>query len=243
MQIQLYLRVLREGWWIIIAMVLVSTGVGLFYSYSQIPQYEATATFVVNPSARIAETYDLLSSLDTLAGRTGLATTYANILQSQVVIDQAVSSLNLPLGILKDYQIKAVVLPDSSILLLQIQGPSPVLVADLANRIGTAGLEYVRGLQEIYELLRLDVAVIPDDPISPNHLTDVALSGIIGLVGGLGFIILRQILLQAGSEQPQSTILTTKNAIPEINDAQIMDVAHVGSKASLQTNLASSQPD
>ncbi|MBI1879542.1 MAG: hypothetical protein HYR94_15205 [Chloroflexi bacterium] len=243
MQIQPYLRIVREGWWIIIAMILVSSGIGLAYSYSQIPKYEATATFVVNPSARIADTYNLLSSLDTLAGRTGLATTYANILQSQIVIEQAVSLLNLPPTILSDYQIKAVVLPDSSILLLQIQGPSPILVADLANAIGTAGLEFVSKLQEIYELRRLDMAVAPDEPISPNHITNIALSGIIGLVGGVGFVILRQLLMQTLTEQPQSETSPAKVALPEFNNAETMDVKNVGNKASLQTNFAPSQRD
>ena len=89
MQIQQYLRILRESWWVIIAMLLLSTGVGLAYSYSQTPTYEATATFVVNPSVRIAQTDDVLNSIDTLASRTSLATTYSNILKSRVVIEAA----------------------------------------------------------------------------------------------------------------------------------------------------------
>ena len=243
MKIEPYLRILQKGWWIIIAMILVSSGVGLAYSYSQIPKYEATATFVVNPSARIADTYDLLSSLDTLAGRTGLPTTYANILQSQIVIDQAVSSLNLPPAILSDYQIKAVVLPDSSILSLQIQGPSPVLVADLANAIGTAGLDFVSKLQEIYEIRRLDLAVAPDEPISPNHITNIALSGIIGLAGGVGFVILRQLLMQTLTEPAQSETSPTKAALPGFDDVETQDVKNVGNKTALQTNFVPSQRD
>jgi capsular polysaccharide biosynthesis protein len=243
MKIEPYLSILQKGWWIIISMILVSSGIWLAYSYSQIPKYEATATFVVNPSARIADTYDLLSSLDTLAGRTGLPTTYANILQSQIVIDQAVSSLNLPPAILSDYQIKAVVLPDSSILSLQIQGPSPVLVADLANAIGTAGLDFVSELQEIYEIRRLDMAVAPDEPISPNHVTNIALSGIIGLAGGIGFVILRQLLMQSLNEPAQSETSPTKVALPGLNDAETQDVKNVGNKTALQTNFVPSQRD
>lgn len=198
---QQYLRTLWETWWLIVALVLIGIGAGLWYSYTQTPVYEASATFVVNPGARIAQVDDLLYSIDTLAGRTSLATTYSNILKSRTILEVAVTSLNLPLTILSEYKINSVVLPDSNVLLLQVQGPSAVLAADVANAIGSAGLEYISGLQEVYELRRLDTAIVDPVPVSPNHPTNIALSAAIGLMGALGFIILRQFLLQAESER------------------------------------------
>ncbi len=223
MQIQQYLRILRESWWIVVAVLLVSTGGGIAYSYSQTPIYETTATFVVNPSMRIAETYDKLYSLDTLGGRTSLATTYANVLKSRVIVEAAATSLGLPLEMLEGYDINAVVLPDSSVLLLQIQGPSPYLAADLTNAIGTVGLDYISNLQEIYELRRLDQAVVELEAISPNHLVDVALSVIVGLAGGVGFVILRQFLMQLfGGEQQLS--MSAQSLTPSISGVDEEDV-------------------
>jgi capsular polysaccharide biosynthesis protein len=201
MQVQQYIPILRAGWWIILAVLLVTTGAGLAYSYAQAPTYEAAATFVVNPSVRIAETYDLLYSIDTLAGRTSLATTYANILKSRQVIESAAASLGLSPDNLAEYDINAVVLPDSNVLLLQVQGPSAHLAADLANTIGTAGLEYIGNLQGVYELRRLDVALVEPKPVSPNHVTNITLSVALGLLGGVAFVILRQVLLQLFSEE------------------------------------------
>ena len=197
---QQYLRTLRETWWLVAALVLISVGAGLWYSYAQTPVYEASATFVVNPGARIAQVDDLLYSIDTLAGRTSLATTFSNILKSRTILEAAVTVLGLPVTVLAEYNINSVVLPDSNVLLLQVQGPSAILAADLANTIGTAGLEYISGLQEVYELRRLDGAIVNPVPVSPNHPANIALSAAIGLLGSLGFIVLRQYLLQAGSE-------------------------------------------
>ena len=56
MQIQYYLRILRETWWVVAAMALVSAGAGLAFSYFQRPLYEATATFVVNPGTGVLPT-------------------------------------------------------------------------------------------------------------------------------------------------------------------------------------------
>ncbi len=225
MQIQYYLRVLRETWWVVVAIALVSAGLGLAYSYSQRPLYEATATFVVNPGTRIADTYDLLYSIDTLAGRTSLATTYSNILKSQVIIKAAAASLGLPFEMTADYDINAVVLPDSSVLLLRVQGPSPVTAAALANAIGDSGLEYIRNLQEIYELRRLDPAAVVPEPISPDHQTNLLLSIMIGLAGGVAFAILRQLLLQFSSAQR----LSIRTPMPEFESSGVKAVKNAGS--------------
>ena len=233
MQIQQYLRILRESWWVIIAMLLLSTGVGLAYSYSQTPIYEATATSVVNPSVRIAQTDDVLDSIDTLASRTSLATTYSNILKSRVIIEAAAVSLGLPPEMLASYDINAVVLPDSSVLMLQIQGPSPVLAADLANAIGTSGLEYIGNLQEIYELHRIDLAVVEPEPISPNHLVDVTLGVIIGLIGGVAFTILRQFLIQSFGDEKQPLALSPTPLTLEVDDSNAKNVKNAGSKTAL----------
>lgn len=194
MKLNQYLQIIQQDWWIIMAILLIVTGLGLGYSYTQTPTYEATATFVVNPSVRIAETYDQVYSINTLTARTSLATTYSNVLESRIIIEAAVNTLNLPPEIVASYEVNSVVLPDSNVLLLQVQGPSPDLTADLANAIGTAGLEYITGLQEVYELRRLDPAITVPEAIAPNRSIDVLLAAMIGLLGGLAFVILRRFL-------------------------------------------------
>lgn len=228
MQIQQYVRILREGWWIVFASVLIFTGLGILFSYSQTPIYEATATFLVNPTARISETYDLLYSMDTLASRTSLATTYSNILESRSILESAVQSLGISLDALQEYTINSVVLPDSNVLMLQVQGPSPELAADLANAIGTSGVEFVGGVQAIYELRQLDTAEVELEPISPNHLVNIALSMIVGLSGGMAFLILREILSQAfrgeeaASARPSSAGHSERGQLPSTSPLDLL---------------------
>jgi capsular polysaccharide biosynthesis protein len=187
MQNQQFIRTLVDGWWIIVTAVLISTGIGLAYSYSLPSVYESTSTFVVNPTIQIGNTYDQLYSIDTLAGRTSLATTYSNILKSRSIIEMAAQAINLSSEELAKHEINAVVLPDSNVILLQVHGPSPVTAANLANAIGGAGLAYIKNLQEIYELRALDLALVDPIPISPNHLIDVSLGVLLVLRRGKAF--------------------------------------------------------
>lgn len=189
-----YLRAFWQGWWILLAVMCLSTGAGLAYSYSQRPVYKAETTFIANPKMD-ADSDELLDRIDILARRTGLVTNYCEILQSKLITDQAVAILNVPASAIEPYNISCVVLPDASVLQLEVEGPSPLLASDLANAIGAAGLSYLTNLYDIFELRQLDPATPPDQPDSPNHLTDLTLSAILGLVGGIGFIVLRQALL------------------------------------------------
>ncbi len=204
MDIQLYIQSLKENWWVIIAALLLCVGGAAAYSYSQTPVYEATTTFVASPDVTISNTGDLLYSLDTLASRTTLVSTYCEVLASQNIFEQAAASLGLRASDLRgesvdvETTVSCVVLPESSVMRLYVQGPSPKLTADLANAIGTYGVEYIRSLQGVYELRVLDTAIQQPKPVSPNHLLDIGFGAVVGLLGGAGIILLRQALMQGG---------------------------------------------
>lgn len=194
MDVQQYLQALRSGWWILLALLLISVGVGTAYSYSQTPVYEATTSFVANPTFSISDQGDVIRSIDTLAGRSGVVATYCQILQSGAIFEQASVSLGIHPADVGNYRATCQVLPDSSVLELDVQGPSAELTADLANAIGVAGLSYVAGLQEVYELVLLDKATPSSQSISPNHVLDVLVSAILGIMGGLIVIFIRAAL-------------------------------------------------
>lgn len=216
MELHQYLNILKRGWWIIVAMMLAISGLGIFYSYSQTPIYESTSNFVVNPTLRMNETGDMLYSLDTLASRTTLATTYANILSSRTTVETAATTLGVSSDVLENYTVLAVVLPDSNIIQLAVDGPSPDLAADLANRIGKTGQQNIRNLQEIYELRLVDTAIPNDEPISPNHPIDIILSMMVGIAGGLAFVTLREILTQT-LEQSYTSVATIEQPVLPIS--------------------------
>ncbi len=206
MEIQQLLTSVLKNWWLILAFVLISTGVGLMYSYNTTPVYETTATFIVNPTMAIGDTYDRIYSIDTLAGRTSLATTYSELLQSQAVAELAAVELGMSPTELEAYTRQSVALPDSVVLQLRVQGPSSQRAAALANAIGATGIQYMRQLHEMYELRQVDLAAVTVEPIAPNHIQNALLSAILGFIGGVAFSLLRQSLVYAFGETPARSV-------------------------------------
>lgn len=196
MDIQKLLLAILRGWWIILSFALISAGAGLAYSYQQQPVFEVSTSFVLTTSSTIKGSYDRLFSMNTLAGRTALPTTYSELLQSHMLVEKAAARLEIPTSMVRPYKRSCVALPDAFVLELHIEGPSPYLAADLANEIGVVGIEYVQSLQEIYELRQVDKAVPNPEPIEPDHFQNMVMSTIIGVAGGFGFSILREVLMQ-----------------------------------------------
>lgn len=206
MNLQHYIRAFRQNWWIIPATICFCLGVGLAFSYSQTPEYQAVGTFLATPGVQIDDTNDLMNGIDSLARYSGLVSTYCEILESQTILQQASDLLGIAVEMAKDYEITCVVRPDASVVELQINGPSPYLAADLANAIGVVGLSYLTSLYQVFELRLLDTASVPAEPISPDHRFNIVASLIIGLISGIGFIVLRQTLIELFV--PQSALPT-----------------------------------
>lgn len=198
MNLQELVRAFRQNWWILLATVLIATGAATVYSYNSAPVYEASATFVANPSLRISNTDDVLYSLDTLASRSTLVNTFCEILTSRALVFEAGAKLGLGDDLSsrfaegsKNASVDCIVTPESNVVRLRLQGPSPELTSDLTNAIGEVGVEFIIGLQEVYELRPLDSALPNADPVAPNHVFDIGFGFALGMIGGASIAVLR----------------------------------------------------
>jgi len=86
----------------------------------------------------------------------------------------------------------------------------------------------------------LDLAEVNVVPVSPNHLVDITLGLIIGLIGGVAFAILRQFLTKSFVEEKETS---TSPATTELKDLNSQDVSNDRNKTALQANFSSSQSD
>lgn len=193
MEIKLYLQMLLRGWWLILLAALVALIASLGTSYMAVPQYEANARFILNPSAAITTSADIVRSLDTL-DRPSVAATYVEVMNSQKIFKDAVVGLNLDPNdpSLADYTVSAVVLPSSSVLELTVTGPNPDAVAEFANAIGNQSVAYAKRVNSVYNMEFLDSALVPVDPISPQPLRDGGLALLLGAVAGAVLAILSE---------------------------------------------------
>lgn len=194
MEFKLFLRMLQRGWWIVGLTMLAAVCAALVAAYFETPIYRATARFVVLPNpAYLGGESNVIYSLDTLDKRS-VITTYAEILNSPRIYQETIAQLSLDTDQLAGYSYNAVVLPDTNIIELSVQGPNPETVALLTNRIGQKVVSYVVDLYKIYEMTLLDPAVTPTNPISPQPIRDAGVAAVVGLALGVALAITRELL-------------------------------------------------
>jgi diguanylate cyclase (GGDEF)-like protein len=93
-----------------------------------------------------------------------------------------------------NYSYNAVALPDANIIEFSVQGPDPKKVYLLANGIGQHAVEYVQSLYQVYDLILLDPAAMPVDPISPQPLRDAGVALVVGLAIGVVLALIRELI-------------------------------------------------
>jgi diguanylate cyclase (GGDEF)-like protein len=193
MEIRLYLQMLLRGWWIILLAALVALTASLGASYLAVPQYQATARFIINPGATLTASADVVRSLDTL-DRPSVAATYVEVMNSQRILTDSLVGLNLDPAdpSLAAYNVQAIVLPSSSVLQLTVIGPNPNVAAALANAIGNQSINYAKRVNSVYNMEFLDTAVPETTPISPLPVRDASLALVLGILGGAMLAILSE---------------------------------------------------
>ena len=157
MEIRLYFQMLKRGWWIILLVTLTAIAGSLVVSYVAVPQYQSTATFIISPNASLVNGRDVVDSLDKL-NNSSVLSTYAEVMNSNRIYADTLSTLQLDAADLQAYTYATVVLPDTSVLELTVSGPNAQVTADLANAIGYQAINYTRRLNQVYDLNFLDIA-------------------------------------------------------------------------------------
>ncbi|MDR3575821.1 MAG: diguanylate cyclase [Anaerolineaceae bacterium] len=191
MEIRYYLRTLGRGWWLILITMLIALEIAVAVDYLATPIYRASASFAISPNITLmSSSSDVLNSLDTLDKRS-IVDTYAEFLNSDRIFSETLSSLNIPAGSLANYTRTTVVITDSNILDLTVEGTDPNTAALLANSVGEHAITSIKQLYSAYDISLLDPAVPSKTPIRPVPLRDAGLALALGLVIGCGLAILR----------------------------------------------------
>ncbi|MDK2979740.1 MAG: hypothetical protein PWQ55_87 [Chloroflexota bacterium] len=190
MNIKMYLRMIQKGWWIIVLAVLATMNVTLIIDLFAAPTYEATTRMIVLPNPDSFAGKDFVSSLNSL-DNSSIVTTYSDVFDSEFNQQAFVSTLNLTPDQIDQYSQNTVILPDSNVMEIYVDGPDPEIVAQWANGVARTGIDYMKTLYQVYEVNILDAAAVPSEPISPKPVRDVSLGAVLGLLVGVILAILR----------------------------------------------------
>jgi diguanylate cyclase (GGDEF)-like protein len=192
MEINIYLRTLQRGWWIIVLVMLAAMNFSLLFSYFTPPVYETSSRFVVSPNAAVySNSWDIVSSLDTL-DRRSIINTYKELLASPAVYATSPDIQQISPAELKQYDIIVVVVPDTNILRLTVDGPNPKTVVLIAQAIGSQALDYINKLYPVYNFSVLDQPELPTKPIRPEPVKNAGLALVVGAILGTGLAFSRE---------------------------------------------------
>jgi capsular polysaccharide biosynthesis protein len=191
MEIKYYLRTLSRGWWLILLTMLIALELAMASDYLATPIYRASARFAVSPNiALMSSSSDVLNSLDTLDKRS-IVDTYAEFLNSDRIFSQTLSSLNIAASSMTKYTRTTVVITDSNILELTVEGTDPNTVALLANSVGENAISSIKALYSTFDISVLDPAVPSNIPVRPVPLNDASIALALGLLIGCVLAVLR----------------------------------------------------
>lgn len=186
MELRRYLQIVGKRWWLVLAAIVATSSLTVFYTVGQPWIYESSGTFVVRP--RAVEADELVRAFDTLNRSVEINETYARIAESSLVTDRARAELGVDLP--PDLAIDASVVTGSNILQITVSGEDPQAVFELVRAAGNEAVEFVAELDDVFGLVPLEPAQLPTSPSSPNKPLTITLGVFLGLLLGIGLAVL-----------------------------------------------------
>jgi polysaccharide biosynthesis transport protein len=197
-----YLAVAKRWWWTLLVATWVA-GVAGYVVASQIPPtYEAETQLLVGP-------YN--TDRETLAAAGDLVQTYSQLVTTTPILSRAIQEAGADLTPAELALASRVTANDvTRFLSIRVQDTDPVMAATLANtlaeeitQLAGAGTNRPEG-----QLLIVDSAVPPTEPIAPQKSLIVGLAALAALIGAMVLVMLLEYLSAAVRSEDELERLT-----------------------------------
>lgn len=188
-----YFGIIKKRFWIIALITIVAmvvSGVISFFVLS--PVYEAKSTLIVNTEKN--EDTQMITG-DQFSVSQKLAVTYGEIIKSRAVLESVISNLKLD-SEYEDLVEKITVSPvkDTQIISISVQDTNPKKARDIANEIPKVFEKEAKRITKANDIQVIDKAILPENPIKPNKMMNVAIAAVLGMMIGLFVVFLIEYL-------------------------------------------------
>lgn len=204
-------------WAFILVTALAVTGVAFYDSVIKKPIYQASTTIVIAKSSDGAS--NSTTTLNDVNASQKLTTTYSEIAKSELVLNQVVKRLDLPMTgkeLSKNVTVKPV--EDTSILNVQVKDLDPKEAARITNEIAEVFTKQITEIYKLDNVSQLSVAEIPLAPANNTLTRDLILAMVIAVFGVAGIAFLRFYLddsVKHGDDIEKTFGLSTAGQISE----------------------------
>ena len=177
----------------IVASALVCALLGfLVTTFLITPQYEASATMIVNSQQNQSAT-NITNDMITTAKN--LVTTYGIVVKSDTVLQQVIDQLNLDMTY-EELQSKVAIsaVDSTQVMRIAVQDANPAQAKAIVGKIVEIAPEIVRDAVEAGSVKVISDARVGDEPVSPNKMMNTAIAGLLGLALSVGAIFVKEML-------------------------------------------------
>jgi capsular exopolysaccharide synthesis family protein len=195
-----YLRVLRKGWPLVLAFIVIglAAGIGLTAATSKV--YQANVQVFVATSASASSTATDLSAGNTFTS--DRVQSYTTIANSPDVTIPVQTRLGLPITPSQLASKISADAPQNKVLInLHVTDHDPQAAARLANAVAAQFDTVVQNTEQtdangkpVVKLTVVHPAAVPGSPIKPSKTVNIGLGFVLGLLLGLGVVVLRDVL-------------------------------------------------
>ena len=175
-----YFGIVKKRFWIVALITIIAVVVSGVISFFMLnPVYEAKSTLIVN-TEKNEETQMITGDQFNVTQK--LAVTYGEIIKSRSVLDDLVK--NVTVSPVKDTQI----------ISISVQDTNKEKARDIANEIPKVFKKEAKRITKANDIQVIDKAILPQNPIKPNKMMNMAIAAVLGAMIGLFVVFLIEYL-------------------------------------------------
>ncbi len=198
MELRDFIRILRKGWPLVLACIVLGTTIGVILTATTTTVYQANVQVFVATSSTDSATQ--LEQGNTFTQ--DRVQSYTSIANSPAVVGPVIDRLGLHLT---QPQLAGKInadAPQNKVLInLHVTDHNPQQAARLANAVAAQFNTVVQNTEQtgadgkpVVKLTVIHPATVPGSPTKPSKLIDIGLGLLVGVLVGLGLVVLRDVL-------------------------------------------------
>ncbi|MDY3959621.1 YveK family protein [Romboutsia timonensis] len=188
-----YFGIIKKRFWIIALITTIAIVVsGAISFFVLTPVYEAKSTLIVN-TEKNEETQMITGDQFNVTQK--LAVTYGEIIKSRSVLEDVIKNLKLD----DDYEdlvnnITVSPVKDTQIISISVQDTNKEKARDISNEIPKVFKKEAKRITKANDIQVIDKAILPQNPIKPNKMMNMAIAAVLGAMIGLFVVFLIEYL-------------------------------------------------
>lgn len=194
MELREIFEIIRKRFNIIVLITLAAVSLSAVFSFIVLDDvYETYTTLMVSKASERGQTVDIQYSDIQLNQK--LVKTYSTIVSSNKVVDRVISDLNIDKtpGEIKN-KLNVTSIGDTEIIKISVEDKDKEFAAELANATANVFMDVVVETMKMDNVQVIDEAKVPERPVKPRPMLNIAISAVLGVMLGFGVIFLYEYL-------------------------------------------------